>query len=49
MILIYKFLAKRIDFVKNIYPEILSKPIDFNNDEVYETDGEKRDFAQNES
>ena len=43
-----EILDKRTTFIKKIYPEILSKPIDFSVDEQYETDDEKRDFATNE-
>ena len=43
-----EILDKRTNFIKNSYPEILNKPFDFSVEEMYETDDEKRVFANNE-
>lgn len=40
---------KGIDKTQAYYREFLSKPFDFNLDEVYETDGEKKPFAKDDN
>ena len=39
-------LNKRIEDAKEYYTDILEKPFDFNIDEMYEFDSEKKDYAQ---
>jgi len=43
-----ELLDKRTAIIKAAYPEILSKPFDFNVDENYETDADKRTYAVDE-
>lgn len=44
----YDIITKRIQEKQNWSREILAKPLDYNIDEEYETDGEKTKYAQNE-
>jgi carboxyl-terminal processing protease len=45
--LTYNRLMLRIKEASEIYPKVLSKSLDYSEDEVYETDGEKMVYAKN--
>ena len=44
-----EILEKRTSFIKAKYPSILDNPFDFNVDEQYESDDEKRSYPSNEN
>lgn len=45
----FEIIDKRIDNVKAIYQDVLSKPFDYTVDETYEVDAEKLAFAKSEA
>lgn len=44
-----EIIDKKTSFIEAHYPEILSKPFDFNVDENYELDNDKRGYAQDDN
>lgn len=44
-----QLLERQLNTTQNYYRDILSKPMEFSKDESIEMDGEKRDYAKNES